>query len=245
EVNQTDMAGNRQGLWIEKYSNGFVKYEIFFKDNHPAGVYRKYYENGQIKAKMYFNETGKNAAAILYNPNGSKHSMGYYKNKKRDSLWQYFYNDSLVISEVNYKNGIKNGSEYVYSVVSYPNLLQEKYWKNGVQDSTWARYYPDGNPQFVTQFKNGKRNGKYIAYNVDKRIIVTGQYKNNQSTGIWKYWNADDSNYLVVEYVNGVPKNSDNFSKKQSKIIQQMEDMKGKFQEPHEHIYDNKGGNDY
>jgi len=245
ETNQTDMGGNKQGLWVKKYPNGFVKYEIFFKDNHPAGVYRKYYENGQIKAKMYFDETGENASAILHNPDGSKHSMGYYKNKKRDSLWQYFYNDSLVISEVNYKNGIKNGPEYVYSMFSYPNLLQEKYWKNGVQDSTWARYYPNGNPQFITQFKNGKRNGKYIAYNVDKRIIVTGQYKNDKSTGTWKYWNADDNNYLIVEYENGVPKNTSQFSAQQSKIIKDMEDMKGKFQEPDEEIFNNQGGNNY
>lgn len=243
EINQQDMSGNRQGLWVEKYPNGIVKYEIFFKDNHPAGVYRKYYDNGNLKAKMYFNEKGNEASAILYNPDGSKYSMGYYKNKKQDSLWQYFYGDTLVISEVNYKNGIKNGPEFVFSTVSYPNILQEKYWKNGIQDSVWARYYPDGTPQFITQFKNGKRNGTYLAYNVDGKAIVSGTYLNDVSEGLWKYWNEDDNNYIVVEYKNGVPKNSDKFTKEQTEKIKQMEDMKGKFQEPNEEIYNKYDAN--
>ncbi len=244
DINQKDMAGNRQGLWIEKYPNGIVKYEIFFKDNHPAGIFRKYYRNGNLKAKMYFDQTGTKASAILYNPDGTKYSMGYFKNKKQDSLWQYFYNDTLVISEVNYKNGIKNGKEYVFSTISYPNILEEKFWKNGVQDSTWARYYPDGKPQFITQYKNGKRNGKYIAYNVDGKPIVIGSYKNDLSEGAWKYWNAQDNNYMVVQYVAGLPKNKNKFSDKQTKIIEQMEKMKGKFQEPADVIKNkyNNGG---
>lgn len=231
-VNQTDITGNRQGVWIKKYPDGTVEYEIFFKDNHPAGIYRKYYPNGRTKAEMYFNEEGSRASAIMYNDLGQRIAMGYYQDKQKDSLWQYFVQDSVVISEENYKAGVKNGAERIYSLYSYPNVLQEKFWKNGKMDSTWSGYYQDGSPRFVAHYIDGSRQGEYLAFGGGINPIIIGNYKDNLPHGTWKYFDDSTQVYIEVEYVNGVRVDNDAYTKYQTDIIEGMSKMQGKIEEP-------------
>ncbi len=49
DINKTDQSGKKQGLWIKKYPGGTVQYEGTFKDDHPAGLFRRYYENHTLK----------------------------------------------------------------------------------------------------------------------------------------------------------------------------------------------------
>ena len=246
EINQTDINGNKQGLWVAKYPNGFVKYEIYFKDNHPAGIYRKYYENGQLKAKMFFNDNGDYASAILYDENGTKVAMGYYKNHKKDSLWQYFANGNIVIAEEHYKNGIKDGVEHTYSNFTNDEgmqvIIEEKFWKNGKLDSVWSRSYADGSPKFIAEYKNGIREGKYIAFDVDGKVTTAGQYKNNEPDGTWKYWNDSTLSYIEIKYINGVPQNYDELTEQETQYLKQLEKEKGKFVEPNQEIQQKYGG---
>lgn len=244
-VNQVDVAGNRQGLWVKKYNDDIIESEIFFKDNHPAGIYRKYFPSGILRANMYFDETGDTTAAILYNEDGSRMAMGYFYKQKKDSLWQYFMNDSIVISVENYSNGIKNGVERTYSPYSYPNILEEKYWKNGVQDSTWTKCFIDGKPRMITEFKNGIREGKYVAFNEEGTTIVIGQYKNNMPDGLWKMWDYDKQEIIQIEYKNGVPINKDELSESESQTLEEMEDMRGEIEEPNQDVYNKYDGGNY
>ncbi len=244
-VNETDIAGNRQGLWVKKYPSGVVESEIFFKDNKPAGIFRKYYENGNLKANMFFDENSPKVAAILYNEEGQKISMGFYYNQKKDSLWQYFINDSIVISEENYVKGVKNGYERTYNLYMYPNLAEEKFWKNGKQDSTWTRYYTNGKPHFIAIYRDGIRHGEYVAFDENGQTIVQGQYKNNLMHGKWKMWDAEQMKIIEIEYIDGHPVNEDELSEKETDIINQMLEMQGKFQEPNVDYQGNGDGGDF
>ncbi len=242
-INETDIEGNRQGRWVKKYPDGIVRYEIYFKNNHPAGVYRKYYPNGNLKADMYFNENGTIASAILFNKKGQKIAMGYYKNKQKDSLWQYFLNDSIVISQENYKNGLKHGKEVIYSLKNYPNPLEEKFWKNGNLDSTWTRFYQNGNPKFIANYKDSIRNGKYILFDENGTKKIIGYYKNNLPEGKWNYWDDSTKTYITIEYQKGVPVNNQKITEYETNVIENMEKMKGKIEEPEKQIMENYGGN--
>lgn len=243
-INEKDIAGNKQGLWINKYDNGVVSSEVFYKDNHFAGVYRKYYENGHIMANMFFNQTGTYAAAILHNDDGSRKAMGFYNNQKKDSLWQYFIRDSIVIAEENYVDGVKNGYERIYNPYMYPAIMEEKFWKNGKQDSTWSRTYINGKPQFYAEYKDGVRQGKYVAFDESGQTIVEGQYIDNQMHGIWKMWDADEQKIIEIKYDMGTPVNKDELDEAERKIHEEMMEMKGKFEEPSGNFYEDYD-NDY
>ncbi len=232
--NKTDMKGMKQGLWVKYYESGCVEYEINFKDGKPVGIYRKYYENGELKAKLFFDDKSERASAILYNEDAQRVAMGYYFNKQKDSLWQYYKADSIMLKEEYYIKGVLNGRSTTYSLINYPDILDEKYYKDGKQDSIWIRnYFNDrGTPQFICYMKNGKREGSYLHFFPDKRLKMKGQFKNGLETGIWTYYYPDREGSYEIKYINGVPENSEELDEEQTKMLNKIKEERGKFNEP-------------
>ncbi len=231
-TNMTDALGRRQGMWIAKYPDGTIKYMIYFKDGHPAGTFKRFYPNGQLQVDMKYEITGHRAAAIFYDQDGHRIAMGYYYNRKRDSLWQFFVDDTIVIREVFYKNGLKNGPDRIYSYYYYPNLLRERYWKNDTLDSVAVDYYYDGTPKSFSYYKHGVLDGPYTLLDYTRKVKVKGQYVNGYMEGKWLFYNPDGS-ADTVEYHLGEPTNPA-MTEAESKIIKAIEESKSRYPEPAE-----------
>jgi hypothetical protein len=43
-LNYMDANGKKQGHWIQKYPNGNVQFEGYFKNNNPVGQVKKYHQ---------------------------------------------------------------------------------------------------------------------------------------------------------------------------------------------------------
>ncbi|MCQ2974667.1 MAG: hypothetical protein MJ211_07625 [Bacteroidales bacterium] len=233
-TNQLDLSGKRQGVWIEKYENGNRKSQINFENDIPHGDFYKFYEKtGGVSAHLYcINKEV--ASAILYAENGDKIAMGYYYNHKKDSLWQYFTSDSLLIAEENYKNGVKNGLETTYFIFGFP--LEEINWKDGVKHGTWKRYYESSTPIFETTYENGKLNGRYNKYDIKGKIIITGAYKNGLPDGEWKYYDEEKKDYVTHKYTNG--KLDEKIEEEQSKKLKELINPKNLLPDPQDYIND-------
>ena len=227
-TNQLDKAGKKTGLWITKYRNGLIKSEIEYTNDKPVGSFRLYYPNGRLKADMYFNTTGQKARAVLYSDNGNKIAHGYYWKQKKDSLWQYFVNDSIVIREENYARGVKHGYETIINFAQYPSPIDEKFYNNGVQDSTWTQFYESGAVRFFCIYKDGKRNGDFNQFydniNGSQRLKIGGQFENGLRVGTWKIWDEEKDKYQIIEYIKGVPENNEELSEEESKELEKMSD---------------------
>lgn len=234
-TNEVDQYGRKQGLWIERYPNGVVKSEIFYKDGKPIGTYVKYYPNGKVKAKLFFDNQGIRAGAIIYNNLGQKVAMGYYFNQKKDSLWQYFYNDTIVIAEENYYRGVKNGKQISYSYFG-PIILEEKNYSNGKLNGQLIRYDIEGNKRLVMNYLNDKAEGQCTVYDAKGNVIVCGNYKNDVKVGIWKYWSPKQNKFIEIEYKDGVASNPQILDSLEQEIFIQAEIEKNKFIEPSEQI---------
>ncbi len=206
-ANQEDMAGNRQGLWIEYFDNGLVKYEINFVNNKPVGVYRKYHENGKLKANLVFDETSTKASAILYDENGSRIAMGFYVNQQKDSLWQYFIADTIVLREENFDNGVKDGYDKVYFVTG--SVYEERNYSEGIEHGAWRRYYGNGQEMFETKYVNGELNGPYIKYYSDGVLNISGKYKDNVRDSTWTFYNKETNERSEIFYINGIAENQE------------------------------------
>ncbi|MCQ2253106.1 MAG: toxin-antitoxin system YwqK family antitoxin [Bacteroidales bacterium] len=203
-TNETDVMGRKQGVWIDKYPNGVRKSQITFEDGKPKGDYYKFYPNGGICAHLYiFNE--QKSSAILYDENGDKVAMGYYHERKKDSLWQYFQGDSLIVSEETWNRGIKNGKETTYYPFGF--AAEEINWKNGIKDGPWKRFYESSTPMFETTYKNGKIDGKYTKYDIKGTPIIIGNYHNDSKEGTWTIYDEKTKSYKHVKYKNGQPEN--------------------------------------
>lgn len=231
-VNMTDALGRRQGLWIKRYPDSTIKYMIYFKDGHPAGIFKRFYPNGQLQVDMNYEITGHRAAAIFYDQDGHRIAMGYYYDRKRDSLWQFFVDDSIVIREIYYKKGLKNGPERIYSYYYYPNLLRERYWKNDTLDSVAVDYYFDGTPKSFYYYKHGILDGPYTLLDYTGKVKIKGQYVNGYMEGKWLFYNPNGT-VDTVEYHLGEPTNPA-MTEAESKILKAMQESKSRYPEPAE-----------
>ncbi len=225
EVNQKDVTGRKQGVWIEKFDNGKRKSQINYEHGKPRGDFYKFYPKGGIKAHLYFYDDSL-ASAIHYTEFGDKVAMGYYYNHKKDSLWQFFMSDSLLIAQEWYNRGLKDGLETTFSIFGFP--AEEINWKNGKKDGIWRRYYESSQLMFETNYVNGELNGKYVKYDMQGNIIIQGNYKNDLKDGLWMITDTETKKIKKINYINGKPENDAELSEEETKMLKETEAEKFK-----------------
>ena len=233
-TNQTDIAGKRQGVWVEKYRNGNRKTQINYVDGKPLGDYYRFHERtGGLSAHLYFSDFN-DASAILYDMSGAVIAMGYYHNQKKDSIWQYLKNDTIVVSQEIYKDGVKDGKQTTYFEHGFP--AEEITYVKGVREGVWKRYYETMQPIFEATYHNDKLNGKYTKYDMDGKVVISGTYKDGVQVGEWKYYDEDTKKFKVYKYIDGKPENYDQLAEEESKKLQQMMEQAQGLVDPQDYI---------
>ena len=107
--NKIDDNGMKQGEWKKYYQNGNIRYTGQFIDDKPQGLFYFYYESGELKAEKEFFHDGKAAATYFFYKNGSLQSSGLYVNELKDSTWNYYSKDSILIMSEQYRQGKLHG----------------------------------------------------------------------------------------------------------------------------------------
>ena len=206
EINKTDQLGKKQGAWIKKYPNGNVQYEGTFKDDHPAGEFKRYYEDRTLMSVMIYSDDGRSAEATVYHPNGFISSQGKYSDQKKDGKWKFFSEttDGCLISEDEYYGNIRNG----ISVKYYPDgtIAERLRYINDKKDGEWLQYYEDGNIFLKSNYSGGMLNGKFEVFYQNGRLQYTGFYKNNLRDGKWLIYNENGTLKYEINYTAGITK---------------------------------------
>ncbi|MBN2613495.1 MAG: toxin-antitoxin system YwqK family antitoxin [Bacteroidales bacterium] len=229
--NQADARGLKQGFWKKYFPDGNLMYTGFFKDDKPVGEMKRYYESGGIKALMHFNENGDFASVKRYYENGTLASDGFYKNSKKDSLWNYYsYYDKKLKSSETFKNGIRQGFQYHY----FPSgeIFEKTEWKNDLKDGIWEQYFEGGKHRLKATFEKGKLTGTFIVYFPNGMPMVTGYYSNNTREGQWVYYNENGTVSHEISYVNGRAQNEQELDEQQQQYFREIEENIGRFTEP-------------
>jgi len=230
-INQTDKEGLRQGHWMKKYPNGNILYDGFFKNNKPAGEFKRYYENNTLKSLLVFKADGTEADATLYYSNGMVASTGKYVNQLKEGRWQFFSptTKGLLISEENYSGNKKNG----ISVKYYPDstIAEKLFYNKDVRQGEYLKYYQNGTINLKTNYNSGKLNGSFEAFFENGKPEITGQYKNDLREGPWIIYKKDGSPWFKTEYSSGKPNNAD-IDIYESNYIDSLERNKVKIEDP-------------
>ncbi len=87
-VNYTDINGFKQGFWQQKYFNGKVKYEGYFRNDKPYGEFKRYDERGRLTSILNYSMIGDTAEAKMFHENGKIAALGRYINKNK--RWRTF-----------------------------------------------------------------------------------------------------------------------------------------------------------
>ncbi len=231
-LNQTDSQGRKQGRWIRKYPNGNIMYDGFFKDDRPAGEFKRYHENNILKSLLIFSPDGNEAEAVMYYTNGFRASEGRYIRQMKEGKWKFFssFTEGLLISEEEYTNDKIHG----WLVKYYPDsvVAEKQHYRAGIRDGSWMKYHPGGSLHFRTTYRNGRLSGKFEAFFADSgRPEVSGQYENDRKEGIWIIYNKDGSIKFKTEYIAGVPKGRE-MDLYETNYIDSLENLRIKTEDP-------------
>ena len=80
------------GDYIDKYPNGIIKFNGFFRFGKRHGQWMAFYENGIKWSECFYDQGKKHGSTMVYHPNGNLYYSGWYKQDEKDSLW-FFYDD--------------------------------------------------------------------------------------------------------------------------------------------------------
>ena len=199
---------DRLGLTIAKGAyKDYEKYEGKFYNANNKHIEK--YKNGKIVGKItrnkYTNETYE-CSYEDYSPiDGdyfSINTLDTYKNKKRIKSIKFDYETGNILSVTFFEN------------VDYEKIVKKVFYKN---DEESILHYKDGIPfagkeltnyGYIT-FKNGEYNGPFLIN--DKRVIISGNYRNFNMHGPIKYIPASTRDTLICTFKNGKPINGTSF----------------------------------
>jgi len=203
DLNQTDAKGLKQGKWKKLYSNERVRYEGQFKDDKPYGLFQYYYDTGKLQATNNHIGNGK-VANHVYHPNGKIKAKGLFREQKKDSLWQYFNENELLVLEETYILDTLHGAQKTY----YENkqLGEETNFSHGVKEGVWKKFFDNGKPWVDATYVKGNLDGKFAMFREDGKPKVKGTYVLGIRTGTWLNFNENGSVYTQQVYNNGVLK---------------------------------------
>ncbi len=188
EVNQTDENGEKHGKWVAKYKNGKTYYEVDF--NHGIPVVMNHFGDG------------KQAAVYIYHDNGVDiEAMGRYYEKQRDSLWKFFYPDSILLKEEFYRKGVKHGKWVSY--FSNGNKLEEKEYDNGTQIGVFNQYFTTGQLKMTVPVVNGEWQGVLKMYYDNGNIASQGKYVGGFKEGKWTFFERNGQVEKVITFKRG------------------------------------------
>ncbi len=229
--NYTDINGMKQGPWVKKSIDGTLVYEGFFKDNVPVGVFKRYHPDGKIKAELIYDKKRPNYASVkMWDSSGELAATGFYNNKTKDSIWEYYTVNEKMVYHEQYKNGLRNGPALKY--YSTGKLAEEKNWKNGQMNGKWLQYYPDGTVRLKSENKNDLRVGPFLVNHANGRPLVTGKYVNDLQEGSWKVFLETGVLEKELIYKNGKLVNEDEVDRKLAKEIENAEKNPDQFTDP-------------
>lgn len=186
KVNQLDTNGKRTGTWVKYFENNQMRYTGTFVAGKEVGVFKFYSEKSGSTpiALKTFAENSNIAQVQFFTDKGILESEGEMDGKLRIGKWIFYHPDGKsVLSEENYSQGILNGKFVVY----YKNGLvtEEMTYLNGKLQGNLKRYAETGVLLDDLTYVDGKLHGPAKYYNLHGKLILAGDYKNDEKVGNW------------------------------------------------------------
>lgn len=229
-LNRIDEKGLRQGHWIKKYQNGQIMYEAYFKDDRPAGEFKRYDEEGKLTSVLDY--TGDTVYARFYHPNGFLAGEGKYLDQKKTGEWLYYsdYVEDHLLMRCQYINDRLVGMNIKYH---WNGEIAEKLeYKNGIKSGRWIQYFTDGTPSLEGSYTEGKLNGEFRSWHPDGTREITGMYSMDVRTGRWIFYNRDGTIRKEIKYNMGIPENRAELIREETEYLDRLEREGGKLNDP-------------
>lgn len=101
----TDYTGD----YMDRYPNGIIKFNGFFRFGKRHGQWMAFYENGIKWSECFYDKGNRHGASTVFYPNGKVHYKGWFKNDLRDSLWFFYDEEGKEVDRRAFKNDQETG----------------------------------------------------------------------------------------------------------------------------------------
>jgi len=195
--NQIDAKGLKQGVWVKKHTNGKIKYKGKFKDNKPVGLFT-YYDKETGKVSTELKHIGESAYATMYHLNGAVEAKGKYENQLKDSVWQFFDDKGILLSDEFYLSGKKEGIWKIY--YKSGKVMEEKEYSRDVEQGAWKQFFENGKDKMTATYEKGSLEGWVYYYDAAGKKIIRGTFYHDVRHGDWIFFNPNGSIMKKEEY---------------------------------------------
>ena len=168
-----------------------------FWDNEGNLLETKTFDYGQISGPF-----------SSYYINGQKLSEGQVISSDGDMIkngkWLFWNQDGLLIEEVEFSNGIRDGITKYFSAngkKSAEILYQEGTPWNG----EWVKWYSNGTEKELGNYVNGKKEGPWKGWYENGQKYYVIYYQNNLMHGVYTEWAEDGRLTKDITYNNDTP----------------------------------------
>lgn len=181
------LGGMKDGEWKEFYPNGKLHSLQDFSIDKENGRYEVWYES---------------LADVESDVEANVKIRGSFVNGERDGVWQSWYPDGSMRTEVLYRNGVEDGvykewwPENPEEEDEDPFLKTEGTFVLGEKDGEWKIWHRNGLLQSRGIFRKGVQDGiaeEWYNYHIkDEPVLkLRGEYKNGKEAGLWEAYFGD------------------------------------------------------
>lgn len=193
--------GILHGHYIERLSPSLKSKECDYVNGELDGKYISYSDlvSTGIDCIQYYKLGRRDSISIWYQPNGKPERIEHYNKKGEDhGLYQEFYENGTIETEINYVNNSKHGQWKEY----YENgkLAQLTNYANDHKHGQEKVYYINGAIKRLTNFVNDKENGEETLYYETGKIKEKKYYKMGSKAGKWTWYDEDGNIKEETEY---------------------------------------------
>ncbi len=166
--------------------------EIEKLENEAADeLFNEYFENLSFKlslAEDIKNAPEKNKSSY---PDSILTNSGEINQKLLNGLWRGYYESGNLMSAVNYKEGIVEGTAIFYYDKESPLIKAEMTYTADKLEGVYREFYKNGARKAVLNYEEGKPNGDAEFYYNSGVIKIKGLYKKGMKNGKWKYYDKN------------------------------------------------------
>ncbi len=188
DTNFIDPKGRRQGVWKKIDTTG-LSYIGQFKDNKPFGRFTYFDKYGRTVTISDFFRDGFATKTTHYYPNGKVRATGFYLDKMRDSIWNYYDSIGHHLKMEHYLNGMLHGPSELYDYDG--NCVEETQWYRNLRNGFWWEKSTSGTQS--NYYKFNLSDGFYATHYPDGTDYIKGVYKDGLKEDIWYFYHADGS----------------------------------------------------
>jgi len=147
-----EVNGLAEGLWLEWYANGELRYRASWKEGMGYGLWEYFYENGSLRSRSVYVADQPTGIYREYHPNGQVEVETVYVEGRKHGLEITYSPDGTELARKSWREGVR--------VVDWPEKFAPGVISTAADNEWDLTFMPDGRTLYFTRRPVGEQGQK-------------------------------------------------------------------------------------